>query len=40
MAYFPLKYADADNGRASIGAAKALKSRVLLYAARQLHNPL
>lgn len=35
----PLKYADADNGRASIGAAKALKSRVLLYAARQLHNP-
>ena len=35
----PLKYADADNGRASVGAAKALKSRVLLYAARPLHNP-
>lgn len=34
-----LKYADADNGRATIGAAMALKSRVLLYAARPLHNP-
>ena len=35
----PLKYADADNGRASKGAALALRSRTLLYAARQLHNP-
>ncbi|MCS3282827.1 RagB/SusD family nutrient uptake outer membrane protein [Bacteroides salyersiae] len=35
----PLKYADADNGRASKGAAPALRSRTLLYAARQLHNP-
>lgn len=33
------KYADADNGRASRGAALALKSRTLLYAARPLHNP-
>jgi len=30
---------DQDNGRASVGAARALKSRILLYAARPLHNP-
>lgn len=35
----PPKYEDIDNGRATEGAALALKSRVLLYAARQLHNP-
>lgn len=35
----PVKYADADNGRATKGASMALKSKVLLYAARPLHNP-
>lgn len=35
----PSKYDDIDNGRATEGAALALKSRVLLYAARPLHNP-
>lgn len=35
----PLKHADADNGRATRGAALSLKSRTLLYAARPLHNP-
>lgn len=32
-------YAEADNGRATKGAAMALKSRVLLYAASPLNNP-
>lgn len=35
----PEKHADYDNGRATKGAALALKSRTLLYAARPLHNP-
>lgn len=35
----PDKHADYDNGRATKGAALALKSRTLLYAARPLHNP-
>ncbi len=34
----PLTYSD-DNGRITKGAALALKSRVLLYAASALHNP-
>jgi hypothetical protein len=35
----PPAYDDIDNGRATQGAALALKSRTLLYAARPLHNP-
>lgn len=38
-AILPEKHADYDNGRATRGAALALKSRTLLYAARPLHNP-
>lgn len=38
-AILPKKHADYDNGRATKGAALALKSRTLLYAARPLHNP-
>jgi hypothetical protein len=39
-AYLPESYADANLlGRATKGAALALKSRVLLYAASDLHNP-
>lgn len=34
----PLKYDQGNYGRATIGAAKALKSRLLLYAASPLHN--
>lgn len=37
--YLGLRYEDADNGRATIGAARALKARTLLYAARPLNNP-
>lgn len=33
------EYAESETGRATIGAARALKSRVLLYSARQLNNP-
>lgn len=35
----PLTYDQGNYGRATIGAARALKSRVLLYAASPLHNP-
>ncbi len=35
----PEEYDQANYGRATIGAAKALKSRVLLYAASPLNNP-
>ncbi len=35
----PLKHDDANNGRATQGAALSLKARMLLYAARPLHNP-
>jgi len=34
----PLKYSDNNIGRATKGAALALKSRILLYAASDLHN--
>lgn len=34
----PIKHADAQNGRATKGAALALKSRILLYAASDLYN--
>lgn len=38
--YLPISYKDAKNsGRATKGAALALKARVLLYAASDLHNP-
>lgn len=33
------EYAESETGRATVGAARALKSRTLLYAARQLNNP-
>jgi len=35
----PKTYDQANYGRATIGAARALKSRLLLYAASPLHNP-
>lgn len=38
-ALLPLVQPDAETGRATKGAALALKSRTLLYAARPLHNP-
>lgn len=37
--YLPMKYDDDMFGRATKGAALALKARVLLYAASPLHNP-
>ncbi|MCK9507403.1 MAG: RagB/SusD family nutrient uptake outer membrane protein [Pigmentiphaga sp.] len=33
------EYAESETGRATVGAALALRSRVLLYAARTLNNP-
>jgi starch-binding outer membrane protein, SusD/RagB family len=39
--YLPVEYTDANlAGRSTKGAALAFKSRVLLYAASDLHNPL
>jgi len=38
-ALLPASYATKDLGRATGGAARALKSRMLLYAASPLHNP-
>lgn len=35
----PVRHAEKDLGRATKGAALALKARVLLYAASELHNP-
>lgn len=35
----PQVYPDSENGRATLGAALALKSRMLLYAASPLNNP-
>ncbi|HLR24568.1 MAG TPA: RagB/SusD family nutrient uptake outer membrane protein [Fodinibius sp.] len=35
----PVSYSDSERGRITKGAALAIKSRVLLYAASSLHNP-
>jgi hypothetical protein len=35
----PIDYDQANYGRATLGASKALRARVLLYAASELHNP-
>lgn len=38
--YLPMNIGGADQGRATVGAALGLKSRVLLYAASDLHNKM
>jgi hypothetical protein len=35
----PLNYSNTDNGRATLGSSRALRSRLLLYAASKLNNP-